>query len=38
VREVLLASLSPARRRLLRQRLDHPGSIPAERATSVVKG
>jgi len=25
VREVLLASLSPARRRLLRQRLDHPG-------------
>ncbi|HEX9529053.1 MAG TPA: AAA family ATPase, partial [Streptosporangiaceae bacterium] len=42
VREVLLASLSPARRRLLRQRLDHPGdqagSIPAARATSVVKG
>ena len=25
VREVLLASLSPARRRLLRQQLDHPG-------------
>ena len=42
VRQVLLASLSPARRRLLRQQLDPPGdqasSIPAERASDTVKG
>ena len=42
VRQVLLASLSPARRRLLCQKLDPPGdqasSIPAERASDTVKG
>lgn len=42
VRQVLLASLSPARRRLLRQQLDPPGgqasSIPAARASGTVKG
>jgi DNA-binding SARP family transcriptional activator len=42
VREVLLASLSPARRRLLRQQLDAPGdqagSIPAKRASGAAKG
>jgi DNA-binding SARP family transcriptional activator len=42
VREVLLASLSPARRRLLRHQLDHPGdqvdSIPAKRSPGAVKG
>ena len=42
VRQVLLASLSPARRRLLRQQLDPPGdqasSIPATRASDTVKG
>ena len=39
VREVLLASLSPARRRLLRQRLDPPdersASVPGARAAAV---
>jgi DNA-binding SARP family transcriptional activator len=43
VREVLLASLSPARRRLLQQQLDPPSdqvdSIPAKRSPgAVVKG
>ena len=42
VRQVLLASLSPARRRLLRQQLDPPGgqasSIPAARASDTAKG
>ena len=42
VRQVLLASLSPARRRLLRQQLDPPGdqasSIAAARASDTVKG
>ena len=42
VREVLLASLSPARRRLLRQRLGPPGeqarSLPAQRTPGAVKG
>jgi predicted ATPase len=42
VRQVLLASLSPARRRLLRKQLDPPGgqasSIPAARASDTVKG
>jgi hypothetical protein len=42
VREVLLASLSPARRRLLRQRLGPPDeqarSLPAQRTPGAVKG
>jgi len=42
VREVLLASLSPARRGLLRQQLGHPGdqasSIPAKQAPGAAKG
>jgi len=42
VREVLLASLSPARRRLLRQQLGHPGdqagSIAAKPSPGAVKG
>lgn len=42
VREVLLASLSPARRRLLRHQLDPPSdqvdSIPAKRWPGAVKG
>ncbi len=42
VREVLLASLSPARRRLLRHQLDPPSdqvdSIPAKRSPGAVKG
>src|SRR5260370_455770 len=42
VREVLLASLSPARRRLLRQQLGHPadqaGSIAATPSPGPVKG
>jgi hypothetical protein len=42
VREVLLASLSPARRRLLRHQLgppgDQAGSIAAKRSPGAVKG
>jgi DNA-binding SARP family transcriptional activator len=42
VREVLLASLSPARRRLLHRQLDPPSdqvdSIPAKRSPGAVKG
>jgi hypothetical protein len=42
VRQVLLASLSPARQRLLRQRLDQPRGqvdpITAEPAPDSVKG
>jgi DNA-binding SARP family transcriptional activator len=42
VREVLLASLSPARRRLLRQQLDprgdQAGSLPAPQFPGAVKG
>jgi DNA-binding SARP family transcriptional activator len=42
VRNVLLASLSPARRRLLRERLDQPGrglrSVPPERSPDRVRG
>jgi DNA-binding SARP family transcriptional activator len=42
VREVLLASLSPARRRLLQRQLDPPSdqvdSIPAKRSPGAVKG
>jgi DNA-binding SARP family transcriptional activator len=41
VREVLLASLSPARRRLLRHQLDPPDQvdfIPAKRSPGAVKG
>ena len=42
VREVLLASLSPARRRLLRHQLGPPSdqvdSIPAKRSPGAVKG
>jgi DNA-binding SARP family transcriptional activator len=42
VREVLLASLSPARQRLLRQRLGPPGeqvrSLPTQRTPGAVKG
>ena len=42
VREVLLASLSPARRRLLERQLDPPSnqvdSIPAKRSPGAVKG